>query len=126
MKSPSSTSSFCFRFALGLVCAFLLGLCLCGMVTLHEDMAVSNSPMVMGAPFIMVAFIFAFSWLSYAFFGAATSCERRAEGRLPVRWGWPALWFALAVSGLSGLYFLCTFSLSRPAASEYVGLAVWL
>ena len=84
MKSPSSTSSFCFRFAPGLVCAFLLGLCLCGMVTLHEDMAVSNSPMVMGAPFIMVAFIFAFSWLSYAFFGAATSCERRAEGRLPV------------------------------------------
>ena len=78
--------------------------------------------MVGGAPFLTVFLLFIFAWLTYAFFGAAYNSKRGSEGKRSVRWEWPAFWFALVMSSMSALYFICVFSLSSRPEPEFIGL----
>lgn len=74
------------------------------------------------APFLNVALIFIFAWLSYAFIGAACSCKRESEGRAPLHWFRPACWFALAVSIIAALYFVYMFHTMPTPEQEYIGV----
>ena len=110
MNQSISSLSFYVRFVLGAVCSFMLGFWLFSLVFLQEGMDRSDSPLVMLAPVLNVAFIFVFAWLSCAFLGAAGSCKRMSAGQPAVRWFLPALWFALAVSLIAALCFVCSFN----------------
>ena len=102
---------------LGLLSVVVLGMWLQCIASLHEAMRTSRSPMVGGAPFLNVAFIFVFAWLSYAFFGAAVAHIRESAGRRPVRWGKAAFWFAITISALAALYHM----LQPEPVPQYVG-----
>lgn len=119
MNNNSRKSSFSFYLlaTLGLLNVALLGMWLCSIATLREEMQISDSPMVGAAPFFNVAFIFVASWLSYAFLGAAITLKRKSEGRASIRWGAPAFWFAVIISILSVLYYM----LQPAPVPEYVG-----
>ena len=121
-KGMHSNSSFFLRFVLGLISSSGLGLWLCCIADLPEAMYESNSPMVGIAPFLNVFFIFIFAWLTYAFLGASYNCKRFSEGKLPVRWEWPAFWFALVISSVAALYFICAFYLTPCPEPEFIGL----
>lgn len=116
------TFSYFIRVVLGLISSFGLGLWLCCMVNLPEGMYESHSPMVGGAPFLNVFFIFIFAWLTYAFLGAAYNSKRFSGGKLPVRWGCPAFWFALIISSIATLYFIYAFNLMPEPEPEFIGL----
>lgn len=111
------TSYFYIFMALGMLCLALLGIWLSCLTTLREEMSISQSPMVGGAPFLNIFFIFLFAWLSYAFFGAAAAGKRISEGRRPIRWGASAFWFAVGISALATLYYM----LQTEPEPEYVG-----
>lgn len=99
-----------------------LGLCLYCIAELPEGMYESNSPMVGIAPFLNVAFIFVFAWLSYTFIAAACSSKRESEGRAPLHRFRSACWFALAVSIIAALYFVYMFYTMPAPKSEYIGM----
>lgn len=111
------TSVFYILMTLGMLCLVLLGIWLSCLATLREEMSISQSPMVGGAPFLNIFFIFLFAWLSYAFFGAAAADKRTSEGRSPIRWGTSAFWFAVGISALATLYYM----LQPEPEPEYVG-----
>ena len=117
-----SSASFILRFILGLTSSFGLGLWLCCLVDLPDGMYESNSPMVGGAPFLAMFLIFISAWLTYAFFGAAYNSKRNSEGKNPVRWEWRAFWFALVISSMAALYFICAFCLMPRPEPEFIGL----
>lgn len=116
-KSKNSAFSFCILVILGLLNLALLGMWIYCLATLKEDIQHSNSPMVGGAPFLNVAFIFVAAWLSYAFLGAAFAIKRKSEGHAPIRWGAQAFWFAAIMSILSSLCYI----LQPEPQPEYVG-----
>lgn len=118
MKLPFS---FYLLVVLGLICGFGLLLWLYSMVTLHEAMAESNSPMVGGAPFVCALFIFVFAWLSYILLASAATIKRTTEGRPRVRILMPALWFALAMSTLGLVYYHGVSYLCPPPKPVNVG-----
>lgn len=122
MNPDFSTRSCYLLSALGIICSMGLGLCLYCIAELPEGMYESNSPMVGIAPFLNVAFIFVFAWLSYAFIASACSCKRESEGRAPLRWLRPACWLALAVSIIAALYFVCMFYAKPAPKPEYIGM----
>ena len=105
-QTKSRSAVFYILLMLGLPCAVLLGMSVVGIATLHETMRESDSPLVGGAPFITVFFIFVFAWLSYAFLGAAVSHKRVSEGRPALLWWTAAWWFAVAISLLSSLVYV--------------------
>lgn len=111
------TAVYYILMTLGMLCLSLLGIWLSCLTTLREEMSISQSPMVGGAPFLNILFIFLFAWLSYAFFGAAAADKRTSEGRSPIRWGTSAFWFAVAISALATLYYM----LQPEPEPEYVG-----
>lgn len=111
------TSVYYILMTLGMLCLALLGIWLSCLTTLREEMSISQSPMVGGAPFLNILFIFLFAWLSYAFFGAATADKRTSEGRRPIPWRASAFWFAVAISALATLYYM----LQPEPEPEYVG-----
>ena len=115
--SKRPTSVYYILMTLGMLCLALLGIWLSCLITLREEMSISQSPMVGGAPFLNIFFIFLFAWLSYAFFGAAAADKRTSEGRSPIRWGTSAFWFAVAISALSTHYYM----LQPEPEPEYVG-----
>ena len=122
MNPDFSTRSCYLLSALGIICSMGLGLCLYCIAELPEGMYESNSPMVGIAPFLNVAFIFVFAWLSYAFIAAACSCKRESEGRAPLHRFRSACWFALAVSIIAALYFVCMFYAMPTPKPEYIGM----
>lgn len=124
MKTPFSAPVYYTLITLGLISSFVTSVWLWCIATLHEGMLTSNSPMVGAAPFLTVFLIFAFSWLSYAFFSAAVAHKRAAEGCPAVRWGTSAFWFALGISLLSALYFVCSVKLAPVPEAEYIGFTV--
>lgn len=89
--------------ALGVLSVIGLGVWVSCLASLREGMSMSQSPMVGGAPYVIVLLIFVFAWLSYAFFGAALACKRTAEGGR-----------ALSLEGIRLLVCGCSFS-SRNA-----------
>lgn len=111
------TSVYYILMTLGMLCLALLGIWLSCLTTLREEMSISQSPMVGGAPFLNILFIFLFAWLSYAFFGAVAADKRTSEGRSPIRWGASAFWFAVGISTLATLYYM----LQTEPEPEYVG-----
>jgi len=121
-KSKNSAFSFYLLVILGLINVALLGMWIYCLATLKEEILRSNSPMVGGAPFLIVAFIFVSSWLSYAFLGAAAALKRKSESRAPIRWGARAFWFAVIMSILSSLCYM----LQSEPKPEYVGYLVEL
>ena len=116
-KSKNSAFSFYILVILGLLNLALLGMWIYCLATLKEDIQHSNSPMVGGAAFLNVAFIFVAAWLSYAFLGAAFVIKRKSEGRAPIRWGAQAFCFAAIISILSSLCYI----LQPEPKPEYVG-----
>lgn len=116
-KSKNSAFSFYILVIIGLLNVALLGMWIYCLATLKEDIQHSNSPMVGGAAFLNVAFIFVAAWLSYAFLGAAFAIKRKSEGRAPIRWGAQAFWFAAIMSILSSLCYI----LQPEPQPEYVG-----
>lgn len=116
---PTRTPAVCYLLmALGVLSVIGLGVWVSCLASLREGMSMSQSPMVGGAPYVIVLLIFVFAWLSYAFFGAALACKRTAEGGAPFHWRSSAFWFAVALSLLATLFYM----LSPAPEAEYVGL----
>ena len=107
------TSVFYILMTLGMLCLALLGIWLSCLITLREEMSISQSPMVGGAPFLNILFIFLFAWVSYAFFGAAAADKRTSEGRRPIPWGTSAFWFAVAIVHSPRFTICCNRNRSR-------------
>lgn len=103
------TSVFYILMTLGMLCLVLLGIWLSCLATLREEMSISQSPMVGGAPFLNIFFIFLFAWLSYTFFGDQTAATSAQELHLQRISGF--LWHRL--------HKCINCSIKMPAASVY-------